>query len=85
MFSTESLRLEDVVLSHHALVALVGHHQHRHLGGGEIALESGNVDGCRHGRGGRRWGLAGVSDRVHGFMRIYPVIAIHAIFSMICN
>lgn len=24
----------------------------------------------QHGRGGRRWGLAGVSDRVHGFMRL---------------
>ena len=40
VFGTEGLRLEDVVLPHHTLVALVGHHQHGHLGGGEISLQS---------------------------------------------
>ena len=44
MFSTEGLRLKDVVLPHHTLVALVGHHQHWHLGRGEITLQSENIE-----------------------------------------
>ena len=46
VLGTESLRLENVVLPDDSLITLVGHHQHRHLGGGEITLQTShqNID-----------------------------------------
>ena len=38
VLGAECLGLEDVILSDHPPVTLVSHHQHGHLGGGEISL-----------------------------------------------
>ena len=43
MLGAESLGLENVILSDHAPITLVSHHEHRHLGGGKISLETSDL------------------------------------------
>ena len=47
VLGAESLGLKNVILSDHAPVTLVSHHQHRNLGRGEISLDISNLSLCQ--------------------------------------